>query len=211
MEALLVDENKVATPFIQDVAEDVSYTHILCDFEIDSVLLERLLGHPPIQGSHGSPPGRLHERGKGALIDVDVNRLIAHFLCVIKDGRVLIGLKGVVGKCIVTSKEIGVAEVGKSTGGDTNAKIPEESPSFKGLKERRGGTGVTVQAEITAADRLVDDIDNAVKWPSGDVKGWQGVSRSTILTVMFKPVMKGSTNERGQRIEMEVPFRNVEE
>ena len=101
MEALLVDENEIAAPFIQKTAEEAGYAQILHGFKIDVALLERLLGHPPVQGSHGTLPGRFPELKKVAVIDVNVDRLVAHFLCVIKEGWVLVGSKGVVGKGVV--------------------------------------------------------------------------------------------------------------
>ena len=52
---------------------------------------------------------------------------------------------------------------------------------FEGLKERCGGARVAVQAEIAATNRLIDDIDDAVEWPLGGVKGRQVVSRSMIF------------------------------
>jgi len=190
METLLVDENEIAASFIKKTTEKAGYAQILRGFKIDVALLERLLGHPPVQGSHGTFPGRFHERKKVALVDVNVDRLVAHFLCVIKDGRVLVGSKVVVGKCVVTGNEIGIADVGKGTGRDANAEILEEAPDFEGLKERCGGARVAVQAEIAATDRLVDDIDDAVEWPLGGVKGRQVVSRSMIVAEGFKLVLK---------------------
>ena len=189
METLLVDENEIAASFIQKAAENTGYAHILRGFEIDVALLERLLGHPPVQGSHRSPPGRLHERRKRALIDVDVDRLIAHLLCVVQDGRVPVGSKGLVGKGVVTGDQIGIADVGKGTGGDTDAEIPEEAPGFERLKERCGGTGVAVQAEIAATNRLVDHIDDAIERPLGGVKGRQVVSWSVICADVLKSVV----------------------
>ena len=120
------------------------------------------------------------------MIDVNVDRLVAHFLCVIKDGRVLVGSKGIVGKCVVTGNQIGIADVGKGTGSDTNAEILEEALGFEGLKERCGGARVAIQAEIAATNRLIDDIDDAVEWPLGGVKGRQVVSRSMIFAEAFK-------------------------
>ena len=97
-------------------------------------------------------PGRFYERSKADSIDVNIDRLVAHFLCVIKDGRVLFSSKIVVGKCVVTGDQIGIADVGKGTGRDTNAEILEEAPGFKGLKERCGGARIAIQAEITATN-----------------------------------------------------------
>ena len=90
----------------------------------------------------------------------------------------------------MTGNEIGIAEVGKGTGRDTNAKILEEAPGFEGLKKRCGGTRVAVQAEIAAANRLIDDIDDAVERPLGGVKGRQLVSRSMVFVEGFELVMK---------------------
>ncbi len=74
-------------------------------------LLERLIVHPPVERSHGTIPGRFDERIKVDLIDVNVDRLIAHFLCVIQDSRVLVRSKGVVGKFVVPGNQIGIAYV----------------------------------------------------------------------------------------------------
>ena len=190
METLLVDENEIAASFIQKTTEKAGYAQILRGFKIDVALLERLIVHPPVQGSHGTLPGRFHERRKIALIDVDVDRLVAHFLCVIKEGWVLVGSKGVVGKCVVTGNEIGIADVGKGAGSNTNAEILEAPLGFEGLKERCGGARVAVQAEIAATNRLIDDIDDAVERPLGGVKGRQVVSGSMIFAEGFELVMK---------------------
>jgi hypothetical protein len=66
------------------------------------------------------------------LIDINIDRLIAHFLCVIEDGRVLVGSKGVVGEFVVPGNEIGIAYMGKGSGGDTDAEILKEIPIFEG-------------------------------------------------------------------------------
>ena len=121
MEALLVDENEIAAFFIQKGAENAGYAQILRGFKINVALLESLIVHPLVQGSHVTIPGRFHERIKAGFIDVDAYRLVPHFLCVIEEGRVLVGSKGVVGKCVVTADQIGIADVGKGTCGDTNA------------------------------------------------------------------------------------------
>jgi len=211
METLLVDENEIAASFIQKTTEKTGYAQVLRGFKIDVALPERLLGHPPVHRSHGTLPGRFHERREVALIDVNVDRLVAHFLCVIKEGRVLVGSKGVVGKCVVTGNEIGIADVGKGTGRDTNAEIPEAPLGFEGLKERRGGARVAIQAEIAATDRFVDYIDDAVVRPSGGVKHRQLVSRSMVFMEGFELVLKCCTEEGGQGIQMEAAFRHVEE
>jgi hypothetical protein len=190
METLLVDENEIAASFIQKATEKAGDAQILRGFKIDVALLERLIGHIPVQRSHGTVPGRFHEQRKIALIDVNVDRLVAHSLCVIKEGRVPGGSKGGVGKCVVTGNQIGIADVGEGTGSDTNAKILEAALGFEGLKERCGGTRVTIQAEIAATDRLVDDIDDAVEWPLGNMKRGKVISRSMIFAEVVKLAMK---------------------
>ena len=60
--------------------------------------------------------------------------------------------KDVVGKCVMPGNQIGIADVGKGSGGDTDAEILEETPGFEGLKERCCGTRVAIQAEIAAAN-----------------------------------------------------------
>jgi hypothetical protein len=148
-----------------------------------------------VQGSDGTIPGRLQERIKVDLIDVDVDRLVAHFLGVIDDGRVLVGTKVVVGKCVVAGNQIGIADVGKGACSDTNAEVFEEAPGFEGLKERCGGPRVAIQTEIAATNRLVDDIDDAVAWPLGSLKVRQFVSRSTILAKAFKLALQCCAEE----------------
>jgi hypothetical protein len=211
METLLVDENEIASSFIQQTAKKTGYAQILRSFKIDMMLLERLIVHPPVQGSHGTIPRRFHERRKIAFIDVNVDRLVAHFLCVIKDGGVLVGSKGVVGKYVVTGNQIGITDVGKGTGRNTNAKVLEEALGFEGLKERCGGTRVPIQAEIAATNWLIDDINYAVGWPLGSVKRRQVVSRSMILAKVSKLVMKCGTEEGCHGIQMEAAFRHVKE
>jgi hypothetical protein len=190
MEPLLVDENKIAAFIIQKTTENTGYAQILRDIKIDVAPLERLVGHPLVQGSHETLPAHVHERRKVDSIDVNIDRLVAHFLCVIKDGRVLVGSKLIVGKRVVTGNKIGIADVGKGTGCDTNAEILEDAMGFEGLKERCGGTRVAIQAEIAATNRLVDHIDDAVERPLENVKRRQVVSRSTIFAEVFKLAMK---------------------
>jgi len=145
------------------------------------------------------------------LIDVNVDRLVAHSFCVIKEGWVLFGSKGIIGKCVVAGNKIGIADVGIGTGSDTNAEILEEALSFEGLKERCGGARVAIQTEIAATDRLVDDVDDAVEGPLGSAKGRQVVSGSIIFAEVFKGVMKRRTEKGCQGIQMEAAFRHVEE
>ena len=152
METRLVDENEIAASFIQKTTEKAGHTHVLRGLKIDVTLHERLVVHPPVQGSHATLPGRFHKHRKVAMIDVDVDGLVAHFLCVIKEGRVLECSEGVVGKCVVAGNEIGIAQVGKGAGGNTNAKIFEAPLGLEGLEERCGGARVAVQAEIAATN-----------------------------------------------------------
>jgi len=101
--------------------------------------------------------------------------------------------------------------VGKGAGRNTNAEILEAPLGFEGLKERCGGAPVAVQAEIAATNGLIDDIDDAVKWPLGGAKGRHVFSGSMIFAEGFELVMKCCTEEGGQGIQMEIALCRVKE
>jgi hypothetical protein len=101
--------------------------------------------------------------------------------------------------------------MGKGAGSNTYAKILEAPLVFEGLKERCGDAQVAVQAEITATNWLIDDIDDAVKWPLDGAKGRQFLSSSMIFAEGFELVMKCCTEEGGQGIQMEIAFCRVKE